>query len=72
MSIDLYLRGKELPSVEPSEEHGTEKLPAAVVEKTKTFSRCKAQSLDMDSRLGAFREIVSGLTEGQAVQEAQR
>jgi len=72
VSIDLYLRSKELPSVEPSEEHGTEKLPAALVEKTKTFSRCKAQSLDMDSRLGAFREIVSGLTEGQAVQEAQR
>jgi NADH-quinone oxidoreductase subunit F len=72
ISMDHYLRGEDLPEVEPLKEVEVEKLPTRIIEKTRTMVRSREQILSVDSRLAGFDEVASGLREDQAVQEAQR
>lgn len=72
ISIDHYLRGEDLPEVEPLKEVEVEKLPTRIIEKTRPMVRSREQILSVDSRLAGFDEVASGLREDQAVQEAQR
>jgi putative selenate reductase YgfK subunit len=72
ISIDHYLRGEALPKAEPLKEAEEKKLAAEIVEKTRRLPRPRVQTLSVDNRLAGFDEVTSGLTEDQAVQEAQR
>jgi putative selenate reductase YgfK subunit len=72
ISIDHYLRGEALPKAEPLKEAEEKKLASEIVEKTRRLPRPRVQTLSVDSRLAGFDEVASGLTEDQAVQEAQR
>jgi Pyruvate/2-oxoacid:ferredoxin oxidoreductase delta subunit/coenzyme F420-reducing hydrogenase delta subunit len=72
VSMDLFLRGETLPDAAPSTEGETEKLPAGILEKTTTFSRCQIQALPLEQRLSGLDEVASVLTEQEAVREAHR
>ena len=72
ISIDYYLRGEALPEVEPVKDDEVAKLPTRIIEKTRAMPRSREQILSVDSRLGGFDEVTSGLIEDQAVREALR
>ncbi len=72
ISIDLYLRGEPLPTIEPAEEVETEKLSSTLIEKTGKFARCGKISLPMDDRLKGFEEVECVLSEDLATKEALR
>ncbi len=72
ISIDFYLRGEAQTEAEPRKEVETEKLPPNILEKTTILPRCGVQTLSQDSRLAGFDEVVSVLTEDQAIREARR
>jgi len=72
ISIDSYLRGEALPEAETAKEAMTEKLPSSILEKTRTFPRSRVKTVPLDMSLLAFDEVALGLTEHQAIQEAQR
>ena len=72
ISIDHFLRGEELPESEQIKAGEVDKLPTRIIEKTKTLSRSREQSLSVDSRLSGFDEVALGLVEDQAVREALR
>ena len=72
VSIDHYLRGEALPKAEPLKEGEERKLAAEIVEKTRRLPRSRVQVLSVASRLAGFDEVALGLTEDQAVREAQR
>ncbi len=72
ISIDLYLRGEPLPTVEPVEEVEREKLSPALIEKTRNFARCGKISLLAEDRLKGFDEVDAVLSEDLATKEALR
>lgn len=72
ISIDLYLRGEPLPTIEPAEEVEREKLSSTLIEKTGKFARCGKISLPMDDRLKGFDEVGAVLSEEVATKEALR
>ena len=72
ISIDLYLRGEPLPTIEPAEEVKREKLSSTFIEKTGKFARCRKITLPMDDRLKGFEEVESVLAEDLATKEALR
>ncbi|MBE9582398.1 MAG: FAD-dependent oxidoreductase [Proteobacteria bacterium] len=72
ISIDLYLRGEPLPTIEPAEEVKREKLSPALVEKTRNFARCGKISLPAEDRLKGFDEVDAVLSEDLATKEALR
>ncbi len=72
ISIDHYLRGQGFPEAEPLKEVEVEKLPARILEKTKTVPRARGQALSVEGRLAGFDEVALGFMEAQAIQEAQR
>jgi coenzyme F420-reducing hydrogenase delta subunit/Pyruvate/2-oxoacid:ferredoxin oxidoreductase delta subunit len=72
ISIDLYLKGEALPTAEPQEKGETQELAPGIVEKTRPLQRGQVQLLPVESRIAGFDEVASVLTEGQAIQEAQR
>ncbi len=72
ISIDLYLRGEPLPTIEPAEEVEREKLSPALIEKTRNFARCGKISLLSEDRLKGFDEVDAVLSEDLATKEALR
>jgi len=72
LSIDLYLRGESLPTIESADAVKTAKLSSTLIEKTGKFARCKKVSLPMDQRLKGFDEVESVLSEDLATKEALR
>jgi NADPH-dependent glutamate synthase beta subunit-like oxidoreductase/ferredoxin/coenzyme F420-reducing hydrogenase delta subunit len=72
ISMDLYLRGESLPTIEPAEAVKTAKLSSVLIEKTKKFTRCRKISLPIDDRLKGFQEVESVLSEDLATKEALR
>ena len=72
ISIDLYLRGESLPTVEPAETGETAELSSALIEKTRKLPRCGKESLPVDRRLKGFDEVESVLSEHVATKEALR
>jgi len=72
VSIDLYLRSKELPSVEKDKREETQALPSTVLERTRSFSRPSKINLSVDDRLKGFDEVEACLSEDRATQEALR
>jgi len=72
ISIDLYLRGKLLPTTEQTEAVETAKLSPALIEKTRKFARCSKISLPAEARLKGFDEVNAVLSEDLATKEALR
>ena len=72
VSIDSYLKGESLPAIEPADAVETAKLSSALVERTRTFARCKTISLPVDDRIKGFKEVESVLSEDLATREALR
>ena len=72
ISIDLYLKGEPLPTIEPAEEVEREELSSALIKKTGKFARCGKISLPMDDRLKGFDEVDVVLSEELATKEALR
>lgn len=72
ISIDCYLRGESLPTIEPAEAVETAELSPSIVEKTRRFARCRRISLPADHRLKGFDEVESVLSEDLATKEALR
>ena len=71
-AIDLYLR-QELHSVhEPIRPDERARVSAAVVEKTRKFTRSEKICVPMDRRLEGFEEVELVLTEDRAIGEALR
>lgn len=71
-AIDAYLRGNSESVLESAQKAERQKMSTPVIEQTKRFQRCRAPGLAVDERLGGFDEVVSVLSDEQAVDEALR
>jgi NADPH-dependent glutamate synthase beta subunit-like oxidoreductase/coenzyme F420-reducing hydrogenase delta subunit/ferredoxin len=72
ISVDLYLKGEPLPSTEPAGQIEREKLSSDLIERTRSFARCKKACLPVEERLKGFDEVESVLSEDLATKEALR
>ena len=72
VSIDLYVKGEPLPSTEPAGQIERKKLSSNLIERTRTFARCKKANLVLQERLKGFDEVESVLSEELATKEALR
>jgi ferredoxin/coenzyme F420-reducing hydrogenase delta subunit len=72
VSIDAYLRGEGPAKSEPTQERDQDELPGSIADKSRSLPRRQGSTLPVESRLAGFDEVVSGLTEDEAVQEARR
>lgn len=72
VSIDLYLRGEPLPTIEAPKALETASLPQPIIEKTQSFERCKKVCVAVDQRLKGFDEVDLVMSEEAATREALR
>ena len=72
ISIDRYLTGEPLRTLEPAEAVETQELSPDFIERTRKFARCGKVSLLTEHRLKGFDEVESVLSEDLATKEALR
>jgi NADPH-dependent glutamate synthase beta subunit-like oxidoreductase/coenzyme F420-reducing hydrogenase delta subunit len=72
ISIDLYVRGKPVPTTEAPKAHETASLPQRLIDRTKTFARSRKASISVDQRLKGFDEVDLVFSEEAATKEALR
>jgi NADPH-dependent glutamate synthase beta subunit-like oxidoreductase/ferredoxin/coenzyme F420-reducing hydrogenase delta subunit len=71
-SIDRYVRGETRAVAESLKTKEPEKVSGPVIDRTRTFSRHRPGSLSLEGRCAGFEEVVSALSEEQAIEEALR